>query len=107
MTKKTYNKLVRDNIPDIIEKSGREVDFITITDLNEKLTLLNNKLVEEVQEYNTTKNTEELVDILEVVYTILSLKDISFDTFEKLRTDKKLEKGGFDKGYFLVSVKGE
>ena len=62
---KTYNKLVRDKIPEIMLASG--VKPVTKTLNPEEYTLfLEKKLDEEVAEYHKDKNVEELADILEV-----------------------------------------
>ena len=54
-----YNKLVRDNIPDIIQKSGKTPAFHTLSE-NEYLTELDRKLSEECAEYLAGYSTSEL-----------------------------------------------
>ena len=63
---KVYNKLVRDLIPQVIEKSGKKFD-IHIAGKEEYGKLLEEKLMEEVNEYLEDKNLEELADVLEVL----------------------------------------
>ncbi len=46
----------------------------------------------------------ELVDLMEIFYVILSLKGISIGEFEHIRSQEREERGGFEKGIFLVSV---
>ena len=58
-----FNKLVRDKIPQIIEKSGA-VPVTRILDREEYLTCLEAKLDEEVREFHESKAMEELADIL-------------------------------------------
>ena len=60
-----YNKLVRDRIPEIIEESGKKCSMRILNE-DEYLTALEQKLNEEVAEYQTDKNIEEMADILEV-----------------------------------------
>ena len=52
-----YNKLVRDNIPDIIQKSGKTPAFHTLSE-NEYLTELDSKLSEECAQFLADKSLE-------------------------------------------------
>lgn len=103
MSEKIYNKLVRDKIPEIIEKNNKEyeIEIVSKEDLQE---LLDKKLTEEVDEYLESKDIEELADILEVIHGILESKNISFDELEKIRLNKKEERGGFSKAIKLIKV---
>ena len=47
---KVYNKLVRDLIPQVIKNSGKECE-IEIADKEQRTELLEDKLIEEVNEY--------------------------------------------------------
>ena len=77
---KTYKKLVRDNIPEIIEKDNLVPICRTLND-KEYQTELNKKLVEEVKEYLESQEIEELADIVEVIYSIVKSKNISLEEF--------------------------
>jgi predicted house-cleaning noncanonical NTP pyrophosphatase (MazG superfamily) len=48
---------------------------------------------------------EELVDMLEVGYTLASLLDVSLGQLEALRIAKKLKRDGFDQNLDLLEVK--
>lgn len=98
-----YNKLVRDNIPEIIKKNGEEPICSTLNN-KDYFNLLNKKLKEETDEYIADKNVEELADIIEVIYAILKFKDIPIEEFEKVRIKKSTERGSFDKKIFLEKV---
>lgn len=98
-----YNKLVRDNIPEIIEKSGSEY-VIEIMNDEEYICALNKKLIEETNEYLENEDIEEIADILEVIHGILEAKDVSVEEIEKIRLKKRKERGGFDKKIKLVKV---
>lgn len=100
---KVYNKLVRDNIPEIIEKDGKE-SVIEIMDEDEFLEELNKKLVEETNEYIEDEDIEEIADILEVIHGILKAKGVSFEEVERIRMQKKQKRGGFEKKIKLVKV---
>ena len=97
---KIYNKLVRDRIPEIIEKDGRKAKT-KILDDEEYRKQLNKKLQEEVKEYLEDNNVEELADIVEVVYGILNSMNVTIDEFEKVRKNKKEKNGGFEKKIYL------
>ena len=93
MPKKIFNKLVRDKIPQIIESNGDKPFTKTLSD-EENLKQLNIKLTEEVNEYLTDNNVEELADIVEVIYGLLNAKNIPIEEFEKIRLNKKNNRGG-------------
>ena len=100
---KTYDKLVRDLIPEIIQKSGNKA-VIRILNDQEYSEMLEKKLLEEVNEYITDKTVEELADILEVVYALASLKGATKEEVEALRVKKADARGGFEKKIFLERV---
>lgn len=97
---KIYNKLVRDNIPEIMVKNGAD-PVIRILNDEEYLVELNKKLQEEVQEYLTDGNIEELADIEEVLRAILDVKNVSYDEFEEIRQSKVTKRGAFKDKIFL------
>lgn len=103
MKQKTYNKLVRDKIPKIIESRGA-VPITRMLDDEEFSEALNKKLIEEMEEFLLSYDIEELVDIYEVLLTILYTRGISFDEFEKIRHNKTEERGTFKEKVFLISV---
>jgi len=98
---KIYKKLVRDNIPEIIRESGKECIIETMED-KEYERELNNKLLEEVEEY--IESVEEIADILEVIYAILEFKNIPVKEVEEIRLRKRKERGGFERKIKLIKV---
>ncbi|KFM16662.1 phosphoribosyl-ATP pyrophosphohydrolase protein [Marine Group I thaumarchaeote SCGC RSA3] len=96
-----YNKAIRDKIPEIIEKDGHKCDVRTLSD-DEFLLKLEEKLLEELQEYQESKSIEELADILEVIYRISELKGSSKQNLEEIRVKKAENRGKFEKNLFLV-----
>ncbi len=100
---KIYNKLVRDLIPEIIEKSGNKC-VIEHLDDESYLKYLEEKLFEEAKEYQTDKTVEELADILEVVYALAKAKGVSISRLENLRKEKREKRGGFENKIFLKTV---
>ncbi len=101
--KKIYQKLVRDNIPDIISMQGKSPG-ITVLSEEEYKRCLHEKLAEEVNEYLEDDNIGEICDIFEVMYAILESKNISFDEMEKARMKKVKMNGAFRKRIFLEAV---
>lgn len=99
-----YNKLIRDRIPEIIEKSWKEPIY-RIAEGDEFLYLLNAKLYEQLNEYSESGDIEELADLYEVVLSILEFKGVSFDEFEIIRINKREKRGSFSKGYVLEEVR--
>ena len=68
----TYDKLVRDRIPEIIEASGKSCRT-SISTGEELIQRLQSKLIEEFNEFvESGKDLEELADILEVSTACLS-----------------------------------
>lgn len=100
---KVYNKLVRDRIPEIIEKDGAKYE-ISIADKEKHFELLQTKLNEEVGEFLQDKNLEELADIMEVLFGLAKNLGYSEEELMKMREDKKEKRGGFDKGIVLERV---
>ena len=100
---KVYNKLVRDNIPDIILKDN-ELPVTRILNEEEYIKALDKKLKEEVNEYLDGNNIEEMVDILEVIRAILRAKGSSYKEIEVKRKKKALKRGTFKKKVYLEKV---
>ncbi len=98
-----YNKLIRDNIPHIIEKSGKKAITKRLSD-EEYIKALNDKLEEELQEYLESSNVEELADLVEVIYGILDYKGVSIDELENVRKNKSRERGAFKDRLMLLEV---
>jgi len=85
-----YDKVIRDKIPEIIQKDGYSCNVKTLSD-EEFLVEIEKKLSEEVKEYQSNHDVTELADILEVIYRISVLKGTSKEELEKLRI--KLKRG--------------
>lgn len=98
-----HNKLIRDKIPQILETTGTTYKVRTLGE-EEYIHFLNQKLMEELQEYYGDGRVEELADLVEVIYAILKHKGISLAQFEEIRMEKREKRGGFEKRLFLESV---
>ena len=99
----TYNKLVRDRIPEIIEASGKHCE-IRILDDEEYLCMIDAKLDEELAEYHKDQNLEELADLLEVIYAAVEARGYSIEQLEEVRAVKAKKRGVFRKRLLLLEV---
>lgn len=66
--------------------------------------MLDEKLNEELAEYQQSKAMEELADLLEVIRAVIIARGSSMETVEALRISKAQTRGGFSKRVFLVDV---
>ena len=104
MPTKTYYKLVRDRIPEIIEADGKTCVCETLSD-EDYLTLLDQKLNEELTEYQESKSLEELADLLEVMQAAVKARGWTLEDLERVRADKAAKRGGFEKKILLKEVR--
>ena len=100
-----YNKLVRDRIPEIIEAGGKRCVCFTLSD-EEYLSKLDEKLNEELAEYQESKSMEELADLLEVIRAVVAARGSSIEEVEGIRRDKAAKRGRFEKKILLTEVVG-
>lgn len=100
----TYNKAIRDKIPELIEKSGKRGIVKQLSD-EKFLPELEKKLNEEVNEYLSSEDIEELVDITEIINRILELRNVSRKDFDSILSEKRKNRGAFDSNYFLIEVR--
>ena len=99
-----YHKLVRDKIPELIEKEGKESVCSILSD-EEYLEFLDRKLSEELEEYLEDKPMEELADLLEVMMAVAKARGSSIEEVEKIRQQKADKRGGFEKRILLEEVR--
>ncbi len=99
----SYQKLVRDRIPEIIEAAGKK-PVTHILAMDEYLSELDRKLNEECAEYQESKSLEELADMLEVMYAIAEARGYSVAELETVRRKKAAERGAFQKRIYLDGV---
>jgi len=98
-----YRKAIRDKIPEIIRESGVKC-FVKPLPKDKFLLEMEKKLREEVEEYFQTKSPIELADVIEVIYRISELRNISREELDKIRQEKLEKHGGFEKNLFLVET---
>lgn len=99
-----YNKLVRDRIPEIIEKTCTT----RILDEKEYIEEICKKTQEELAEYVEAETkehkVEELADLLELVNALAQYEGITLEDVEKVRKEKAEKRGGFGERVFLIEV---
>lgn len=100
---KIYNKLVRDNIPEICKSNG-QIAFVSVLDDEQYNIELRKKLSEEIQEFFDSGEIEELADILEVVEALAAYNGYSFEKLLEIKEKKAMKNGKFDKRLFLEKV---
>ena len=117
-TKIIYNKIVRDNVPEIIKEKHEKaiVKYRVITDKKELIKALCNKLIEEVNELAEASDEidseymSELCDVHDILNEIDSISIDNAEDARKLhavRRDKVGKRGKFENHIFLESVEYE
>lgn len=99
----TYNKLIRDRIPEIIRAQGRHCITEVLSD-EAYLKMVDAKLDEELAEYHKDQNLEELADLVEVVYAAAAARGYTREQLEQIRAEKALKRGAFQKKLLLLEV---
>lgn len=98
-----HNKLVRDKIPEIIEKGGN-TPVTHVLEGDAFLKALDDKLLEEVQEYRENPSIEELADIVEVLEAIVAMRGIPQAELRRAKNAKALKRGSFRERIYLEKV---
>jgi len=99
----TYNKLVRDKIPEILKEQKKDF-YYHVANREEYTQKLKDKLVEEVNEFLIEPSVEELADIQEVIYALLDNMDESQSSLAIVQGEKAASRGAFRMGYILEYV---
>src|SRR5687768_17300075 len=102
-----YNKLVRDKIPEIINREGKSFRIKSLED-QEYSNELKKKFQEEVMEYlkaiSNEEALEELADVLEIIHSLALLHEGDIEKVETIRKSKVASRGGFNKRILLLTV---
>ena len=101
--KTVYNKLVRDRIPEIIERSGKRCVCAELSEMD-YLAALDAKLDEELAEYHQDHSMEELADLLEVIRAVIIARGSTYEQVEAIRLEKSQNRGSFQKRILLIQT---
>lgn len=103
-------KLVRDKMPERIEKLGGYANFHHLAS-NDCFPHLKLKLKEEAEEVCKAESPkeiqEEIADVLEVLQALAKKNGLKWDHIEQKRLQKRDERGGFKRGTFVEFVEVE
>ena len=103
---RVYNKLVRDNIPNII-KAKDEMPVTRILDDASYKSELEKKLYEEYQEVLESSGddrAEELADMLEIIRALAKLEGKNLQDIINTADNKNIKRGAFEEKIFLEKV---
>lgn len=102
-----HNKLIRDNIPAIISKAGKQYKIHKLNE-HQYQEELKKKLVEEAREVvganNRNEIIEELADVLEIYEALIRTYDLDESDIKSIKDKKAKKNGKFDKKIFLEYV---
>jgi len=100
MTITLHNKLVRDEIPQIL-RDYWDCPITRIAFGEEFFEKLKAKLGEETTKYLDSDNPEKLADILEVIYALAEHHNISIDKLKKMRLSEQASRWSFKRRIIL------
>lgn len=99
-----YYKLVRDNIPNEINKKDNKKCSYKILNDEEYKNELDKKLQEESNEFIESHSVEEMADLLEIIEYQIKTFNINIDEVNRARDNKVKLKGGFKNKIYLEYV---
>ena len=102
--KKTYNKLVRNRIPEIIAADDRQCDTGILNNDAYRQALLA-KVVEEAQEVASAGAddiSKEIADLYEVLDALLTAFELNKEAILFIQKKRREERGGFEKRIKLL-----
>jgi len=99
-----YNKVVRDKIPDYIQRKGEMVEVVRLKG-DALLAALRQKLVEESFEALDARSGDDLIaelaDVQEVIDGICDALQVPKDQVDAEKAEKRKRRGGFKRGFLL------
>jgi len=103
---RSYNKLVRDKIPQLIEGSGRNYNS-RVLDEKEYFDALIDKVIEEIEEYRISGLEEEIADVYEALDCLVELKEYEPMHLDYLQLIRKEARGSFKEKILLIDVEDD
>lgn len=98
-----HNKLVRDEIPRMIQQEGKTAKTSKVSGMAFRQAL-ETKLLEELAEWQRDYELEELVDLYEVLQAMAEQSGHAFDEVERMAEEKRNQRGSFFDGVWLERV---
>lgn len=96
-------KLVRDRIPEIIQKSGTLCEFVTMNQAEYRRRLCD-KMREELDEFSSEPSLEEAADMYEVFLAVLEEWGYPWPDVIREAAWKRRERGGFSEKILLKTI---
>ena len=104
----SFNKLVRDSVPDLIAARGEQVSAYR-ADGEELSQLLRRKAIEEALEVAAAASTDELIeevgDLLDVLEALATVAGTDLEVIRSWAGMKRIERGGFERGVVLLQTR--
>lgn len=98
--RRTYDKLIRDRIPELMDADGVRYQVDVLDDAAFRAALLE-KLVEEAGEVGAaegrSERVKELADVLEVVEALLEVEGVGWDEVRGVQEERRASRGGFQR----------
>lgn len=105
LTRIYYNKLVRDNTKDKIEKKGKHCDIRILSDVQEYQQELLKKVREEAYALSMARSRDDFLegyaDLMIVIETMMVQLDATAEELREVRDKNIKSKGTFKKRHFL------
>jgi predicted house-cleaning noncanonical NTP pyrophosphatase (MazG superfamily) len=102
-----YNRLIRDNVPEMVKRKGKKIEYHQAAVDEEYWYVLLAKLQEESNEFAKDSSMEQLGDIIDVIDAIIAFKKFDLKELRALRENKNNELGGFEKRWVLEKSEEE
>ena len=104
MGETVYNKLVRDDIPEIIRNDGH-VPVVRLLGDQERLPAALDKVVEEARELHESRgDLSEFADVAAIFEAAVKAAGYTMDQVEEAKRQKQSERGGFEDWVYLEKV---
>jgi predicted house-cleaning noncanonical NTP pyrophosphatase (MazG superfamily) len=102
-----YPKLVRNKIPEIVEKrTGEKPKCRIMKSDKEYQEYLIRKITEEASEFRDAKDKihqyEEMADVMEIIDSLMALNKLKLSDVRKVQNQKNKERGGFKKRILML-----
>jgi len=98
-----YDKLVRDEIPAVVEADGERPVTHEVEGTEYERRLFE-KLDEETAELREDRSAAELADVLEVLDALRTELGVEEEELQQIRAEKAAERGRFEEGVVLERV---